>query len=520
MADENPVVPNGIVLSEETLEIKVGESATVQLALSPADAERDGSFDVAHDETVEVTIEPSEKEGQDLAVTVKGLEASTSMVEVTYTSGETVLTAELLVNINVSEQEVDANEPEIVAAEEEPKPADEAEPEATGDLPEAEETATEEPKVVEEEQTEPEGEVSTEAMTEGETESTAPSTEPAREESAPEQVSEEEQADPDAAPLSGEAVEEEPTPEQGGETQESTEPVETEADPQTPPPDEGSPEPEEVEEPASEVAEPAAEVKPVIKAETIVVVGGDELDGDVLKLVRGDQVSFSVRVEPEEANQTIVFGFDSQFPFAQCNMVQEDGGNRLTMTALSAGSVNLIINSVSNPQLEKSIQIRIAEKMTQEVLKSAEEHQEHTKKVVSMIIEQELNTYAEKMAPNVPHSDEEGARLQVLLYRAFQKVLRTEGTDFTGEMDKLLEFVHQHRKTLFSEYNAFRHMDAVALSPNDRLSFTRLLNAFITLADPATRQITVKQVDLNKTMELFGDQRAHQRVMQYFGQIN
>lgn len=131
------------------------------------------------------------------------------------------------------------------------------------------------------------------------------------------------------------------------------------------------------------------------------------------------------------------------------------------------------------------------------------------------IIENNLSAYAKVMAPNVPVSAQEGANKQVVLYRTVQMVLRTEGADFTKNMDLLLGFIATNRETLFTEDRAYRFMQHVRLPANDRKTFERLLNLFIGTAARETRALALKQVSLPQTIEGLNSD-AQQRLIEYY----
>ena len=131
------------------------------------------------------------------------------------------------------------------------------------------------------------------------------------------------------------------------------------------------------------------------------------------------------------------------------------------------------------------------------------------------IIENNLSAYAKVMAPNVPVSAQEGANKQVVLYRTIQMVLRTEGADFTKNMDLLLGFIATNRETLFTEDRAYRFMQHVRLPANDRKTFERLLNLFIGTAARETRALALKQVSLPQTIEGLNSD-AQQRLIEYY----
>lgn len=131
------------------------------------------------------------------------------------------------------------------------------------------------------------------------------------------------------------------------------------------------------------------------------------------------------------------------------------------------------------------------------------------------IIATNLSNYLKGMSPNVQISNEDGVTRQVLLYRTFQVVLRSEGAEFFKNLDLLLGFIAAHRNTLFSETNAFRFFQNIRLPSTDRKVFERLLNLFISTAVRETRQLALKQVDMARTVEGLSAVQQ-QRVIEYY----
>jgi hypothetical protein len=133
-----------------------------------------------------------------------------------------------------------------------------------------------------------------------------------------------------------------------------------------------------------------------------------------------------------------------------------------------------------------------------------------------MIVEDNLATYVDKMKPGAAHQGNEGPTAQVLLYRTVQTILRQKGSDFNFLFGELLKTVHKHRNSVFNERYVFRYMDRLSLTSSERRNFERFINMLLTVCDPATRSHTLKQVDINATMEGFKDPDAHQRVVAFF----
>lgn len=130
----------------------------------------------------------------------------------------------------------------------------------------------------------------------------------------------------------------------------------------------------------------------------------------------------------------------------------------------------------------------------------------------------QLDRYTDIMGVGVIHSSIVGAKAQAILYRAIMQTLMQDGPTFYTAMDNLCRFITTHRSGMFKETRAFRYLDSpeLSLTSLELKNFTRLLHALLTLADPAGRQLAIKQVDLTLVMAGISNQEIHQRVIEYF----
>lgn len=128
-----------------------------------------------------------------------------------------------------------------------------------------------------------------------------------------------------------------------------------------------------------------------------------------------------------------------------------------------------------------------------------------------------LTTYIQAVAPRKPVTTEELVRAQTSLYRVISQVINgLEGEDFTGAWGYLLQMAHAHRKGVFSEIYLFRGFEDIVLPEAERKAFQRLLNLIKLTADPKSRQIALKQVDITKTLELGLTEPGRQRVLGFY----
>lgn len=132
------------------------------------------------------------------------------------------------------------------------------------------------------------------------------------------------------------------------------------------------------------------------------------------------------------------------------------------------------------------------------------------------IVDEQLQEYMSRMYPGRSHQGNEGATLQVKLYRTIQMVLRMEGRRFISAFKLLLNTVNDNRDTVFHERYAYRYFDSLTLTNPERRNFERILNLLMTTCDPKTRSKAVQQVDVDLTMEGFRNPEMHQRVVEFY----
>lgn len=135
------------------------------------------------------------------------------------------------------------------------------------------------------------------------------------------------------------------------------------------------------------------------------------------------------------------------------------------------------------------------------------------------LLREQFNGYVSKMRPGIPIPNEEvGAANQVLLWRIITSVLRMRGTEFGAAMTLLLAMINEeaHDRGVFSATHRYRFFAAMKLGANEARSFESILHLLITVADPKTRSLKLKQVDLGRIFKNFPDKAIQDRITDYF----
>lgn len=128
----------------------------------------------------------------------------------------------------------------------------------------------------------------------------------------------------------------------------------------------------------------------------------------------------------------------------------------------------------------------------------------------------QLRVYAEQMAVGRPITVEEGTLQQANLWNTIKWVLKLEGAEFVRCYAKLLEFVLENRRGIFSERYAYRFFDSLRMATNERKNFERIMNLILTTCDPRTRALSLKQVDMRTTLGGLVDPLMQQRIAGFY----
>lgn len=128
-----------------------------------------------------------------------------------------------------------------------------------------------------------------------------------------------------------------------------------------------------------------------------------------------------------------------------------------------------------------------------------------------------IEDYCVTMNPKKPMSAAEAARHQLGLYRTLVNVLNNSGEQFTKVYATLLKLFQQHKDGALSTLAVYRAADMVALNAEERQTFHSLLDLLILTADPQSRKVALKQVDLGKTFRTkIINEQTKQRVLNFY----
>lgn len=126
-----------------------------------------------------------------------------------------------------------------------------------------------------------------------------------------------------------------------------------------------------------------------------------------------------------------------------------------------------------------------------------------------------IDEYIANMQPSKPITVENGCKNQVTLFRSITQILNHLNEDFNVVYSEMLRKVHEHSNGVFYDANVFRFFDNISLNEKERKQFQRLLNLLKLTADPKSRQVALKQVDLGKTLEFFPES-VKQKILTFY----
>jgi len=128
-----------------------------------------------------------------------------------------------------------------------------------------------------------------------------------------------------------------------------------------------------------------------------------------------------------------------------------------------------------------------------------------------------LERYVTEMAPSKRMSEEKGMELQMSLWSAIKRALQLDGSEFIAHYSEILSTIQQHRRTgAFNEKYVYRYFESLPLPQRERRNFERMLNLMLTTCDPATRQLTLRQIDMRTALGGFEQEAIRQRVTAFY----
>jgi hypothetical protein len=127
-----------------------------------------------------------------------------------------------------------------------------------------------------------------------------------------------------------------------------------------------------------------------------------------------------------------------------------------------------------------------------------------------------LGTYLTTMGPAVPVSVDAGAAQQLNLYRMLMNVVNRPGVEFTPLWTQILTFANENINGVFAPKYLFRFFSNLRLPVIDIRNFERLLNLISVTANPQTRAVGIKSVDMKVILKNMSQPNIVQNLRSYY----
>lgn len=135
-----------------------------------------------------------------------------------------------------------------------------------------------------------------------------------------------------------------------------------------------------------------------------------------------------------------------------------------------------------------------------------------------ILLRDRLATYQKVMSPKVRSDENDRLLQQKALRTAVLAVLALRGSKFTKALDVLLTFFHQNVTGCTGIRYIFREFDRLGLDRATRTSYENLLHLLISAADPSTRRLVSKQVDVPAALAgVRNNEEVYQLLSEFFG---
>lgn len=128
----------------------------------------------------------------------------------------------------------------------------------------------------------------------------------------------------------------------------------------------------------------------------------------------------------------------------------------------------------------------------------------------------DIESYIVAMAPRKPVTDAQVNQNQIKLFRAIQRCVEQLDVDFTGTFAKILALFEEHKTGVFHETRIYRGMEIIELSQDDRNCFMRMINLLKGTSNVQARSLTIKQIDMARTLQYSLSDAARNRIMNFY----
>lgn len=128
-----------------------------------------------------------------------------------------------------------------------------------------------------------------------------------------------------------------------------------------------------------------------------------------------------------------------------------------------------------------------------------------------------IEEYIVAMKPGKLLAQKEAVKQQVSFYNAIISAINNLEADFRPTMQSILALLHAHKDGAFKETHVFRYIESVPLSTENRAGWRKLTTLLKTLANPATRQDLLRQINFDPLVKHGLTERGRTKLAAFFG---
>jgi hypothetical protein len=130
-----------------------------------------------------------------------------------------------------------------------------------------------------------------------------------------------------------------------------------------------------------------------------------------------------------------------------------------------------------------------------------------------------IYAYIEKMRPGLPIDPDQGARHQLMLFKALNVLLNTVEGDFDATYRAALKLIEAHLDGVFAQTHRYRFLDRESLPMTDeqKSAFQRIVHVMTTTAPVQGREQALKQLNLEAAFKFGVTEAGKNRLFGFYG---
>lgn len=128
-----------------------------------------------------------------------------------------------------------------------------------------------------------------------------------------------------------------------------------------------------------------------------------------------------------------------------------------------------------------------------------------------------LDKYLEDLKPRKPIANNKGADTQYLFWKTLWSVVEhSTQEEFKSLWTIVLAYFDKYKNDAFNERYVYRFAEYWNANVDELTAFQRLLNLIHLTADPKQRSLGLKQVNVDKSLEMIFSEQGRQKVLNFY----